>query len=121
MRFITSILLFLITFTFATAQTIDNPGTPEERAEKMTAKMQEKLSLTNEQLPKVKALNLKYAKIMQTEVIDKNLSKWGMYNKGTKINKKKEVELKPLLTSVQWKKYEQMKTEATSKMWSQLF
>lgn len=103
------------------AQTLDNPGTPEERAEKMTAKMQEELSLTAEQLPKAKALNLKYAKIMQKEVIEPDLNSWAMYNKGTKINKKKEVELKPLLNAAQWEKYEKMRASAMSNMWSKLF
>lgn len=121
MKFLITIFTFLFCFSYLSAQTIDNPGTPEERAEKMTAKMQDELSLTKEQLPKVKALNLKYAQIMQTEVIDPEISMWTMYSRGNKINKKKEVELKPLLTEEQWKKYEKMSAAATKKIWSKIF
>jgi hypothetical protein len=106
---------------FVTAQTLDNPGTPEERAEKMTARMQQELSLTEAQLPDIQVLNLKYAKIMQAEVIDPDLNVWTMYSRGNKINKRKEEELKPLLTDVQWKKYEQMRAAVTSKIWKKIF
>lgn len=121
MKILLIVISLLIGMQVAQAQTLDDPGTPEERAEKMTAKMQEELSLTSEQLPKVKVLNLKYAKIMQKEVIEPDLNSWAMYNKGTKINKKKEVELKPLLNAAQWEKYEKMKASAMSKMWSKIF
>lgn len=117
--FIVFILLF--TCSFASAQSMENPGTPEERAEKLTIRMQEELTLTADQVAPIKALNLRYAKIMQTEVIDKELNMWTMYNKGTKINKEKEKELKPLLTDAQWKKYETMRSKAMSQIWSRIF
>ncbi len=120
MRFII-LFVILLTGCFTQAQTPENPGTPEERAEKLTLRMQEELVLTTEQVPPVKALNLKYAKIMQTEVVDRELSMWTMYNKGTKINKEKEKELKPLLTETQWKKYEMMRSKAMSQIWSRIF
>lgn len=121
MKILFSIVLFLGLFQLANAQTLDNPGTPEERAEQMTIKMQEELDLSVGQVPEIKALNLKYAQIIQKEVIDAKLNTWAMYNHGTKINKKKEAELKPLLTENQWKKYEKLKSKAISQIWSKIF
>ena len=118
------LLLFFITIcccSFASAQTLENPGTPEERAEKMTSEMHKQLPLTEAQLPAIKALNLKYAKIIQSEVLDKDLNSWSKYNKSMKINKKKEEELKPLLSEAQWKNYKKLKSEAISKAWSRIF
>lgn len=37
-------------------------GSPEERAAKQTAMMKEELDLTDEQLPKIEEINLKFAK-----------------------------------------------------------
>lgn len=121
MKILLSIALLFSLFQIVTAQTLENPGTPEERAERMTIKMQEELDLTTEQVPDIKALNLKYAQIMQKEVIDTNLNTWAMYNRGTKINKKKEAELKPLLTENQWKKYEKLRSKSMSQIWSKIF
>lgn len=115
------VTILLSSFHFLKAQSLENPGTPEERAEKMTTKMKEELALTKDQIPKVKALNLKYAAITQKEVIDPKLNTWAMYNKGMKINKKKEAELQSLLTKDQWTKYEAMKTSAMSTMWTKIF
>src|SRR5262245_34044859 len=71
--------------------------TPQERATAQTAMMKTKLGLTEEQTPKVAAINLKYAEKMEPII------------KGTKgplmkmrdaqgIQQEKEAELKQLLT-----------------------
>lgn len=121
MKILCSIFSLLFSIQVVQAQSIDNPGTPEERAEKMTSEMQKQLPLNEEQLPTIKALNLKYAQIIQKEVLDQNLSNWSKYNKSMKINKKKEIELKPLLSETQWKNYEKLKSDAMNKAWSRIF
>lgn len=121
MKTIISIFSLLVIMNYLQAQSMENPGTPEERAEKMTQKMEEDLPLRPEQVSVIQELNLKYARIIQTEVLNKNLSKWSRYNKSIKINKQKEKELKPLLSDSQWKNYEKLKSEAINKAWSQIF
>jgi len=103
------------------SQTLENPGTPEERAEEMTRQMQEHMQLDSVQLQKVEALNLKYAKIAQEKIIDKNLSKWSMYRQGSKLSYQKEQELKPLLSATQWEAYEQLKKQQTKKLLGSFF
>ena len=114
MKSITLMFLFLI--SFGTLLTAQDYGTPEERAEKMTFEMQKELPLAEEKVDTVKALNLKYAKIIQEEVIDKDLSKWSSYKKIKKINGKKEVELRALLSELQYENYERMKKEQSKSM-----
>lgn len=121
MKLIIMISGFLLSFSFTQAQSMDKPGTPEERAEKMTSEMHTQLPLIEQQVSVVQALNLKYAQIIQKEVLDQDLSKWSKYNKSMKINKKKEAELKPLLSETQWKNYEKLKSKAMNKAWSRIF
>ncbi len=117
--------LLLLTFTIAclSLQAQENPdyGTPEERAEKMTTEMEKALPQKEEQVPKIKALNLKYAQIIQDEVLDKDLSMFGKYKKMKSINKKKEKELKPLLSEEQYENYEELKSEQSKKMMAKFF
>ena len=105
-------LLLLFTATAIFAQDKDY-GTPEERAQKMTQEMAKQLPLTEAEVAPVKALNLKYAKIIQAEVIDQDLGWWSSYRKIKKINTEKEAHLKALLSESQYKNYEGMK-----KAWS---
>lgn len=117
--------LFLLTFIIAClslqAQEKTDYGTPEERAEKMTTEMEKALPLTKEQVPEIEALNLKYAQIIQDEVLDKDLSMFGKYKKIRSINKKKEKELKPLLSEAQYENYDQLKAEQSKKMMAKFF
>lgn len=103
------------------SQTLENPGTPEERAAKITLEMQEHMQLDSVQLLQVEALNLKYAKIAQKEIIDPDLSKWSMYRQGYKLSYEKEQELKPLLSARQWEAYEKLKKQKTAKLLGSLF
>ncbi len=89
----------------------DNPGTPLERAQMMTDTMTVKLKLNQEQKVKIYYINLKYAKIMQAEVVDVDKNKISKYWRANEINDQKEVELKPNLTKEQWKSYEQIRNE----------
>lgn len=93
-------------------------GTPAERAKLQTEKMKAALPLRADQIDKIHALNLKYAQIMQKEVFDQGASQWTMYTKGSEINKRKEKELKPLLSEAQLKNYEKLKAEMRKQMLS---
>ena len=93
-------------------------GTPVERAKLQTEKMKTALPLRADQIDKIYTLNLKYAQIMQKEVFDQGASQWTMYTKGSEINKRKEKELKPLLSEAQIKNYEKLKAEMRKQMLS---
>ncbi len=103
------------------AQTLDNPGTPEQRAEKITQEMIRLLPLDSSQVDTIHELNLKYAKRAQEEIINQNISKWSMMQKGRNLNKEKEQELQALLNESQWDNYLKMKAESRSKMMKELF
>ncbi len=109
-------LLCLATYSHAIAQTLTNPGTPEERSNKITLKMKETLELDSLQLPLVDSLNLHYARVIQKEVLDQNLGMLITYRKAMKINSKKELVFKSILTEGQWKKYLTLKSESRQLM-----
>jgi hypothetical protein len=93
-------------------------GTPAERAKLQTEKMKAALPLRADQIDKIYTLNLKYAQIMQKEVFDQGATQWTMYTKGSEINKRKEKELKPMLSEAQLKNYEKLKAEMRKQMLS---
>jgi hypothetical protein len=108
MKNIITILLWgICLYGFSQKFTKENPGTPEQRVKIMTDTMQVRLKLNNIQTEKIHALNLKYAKISQKEVIETDASTFSKYWKGNEINNRKEKELKHLLTADQWKLYEE--------------
>ncbi len=118
------LIILSVALLFGTAsfsQSLKDPGTPEERAVKITQQMQASLHLDSIQLRQVEALNLKYAKIAQEEIVDQGLNKWSMYRQGTKLNAQKEKELKPLLSAKQWERYEQQKKQIVGKILGFLF
>jgi hypothetical protein len=100
---------------------INHPGTPEQRAKMTTDTMKIRLKLTPPQEPLIYALNLKYAQIMEKEVIETNKSSFSKYWKGNGINNKKESELVKILTPIQYKEYEKMKSEKMKKILSSIF
>jgi hypothetical protein len=118
------ILLLSLLGTFAlSAQSQQNKterpfGTPVERAKLQTEKMKTALPLRADQIDKIYTLNLKYAQIMQKEVLDQGASQWTMYTKGSEINKRKEKELKPMLSEAQLKNFEKLKAEMRKQMLS---
>lgn len=103
----------------AQSKTASPYGTPQERAKLQTEKMKTALPLQEDQIKPIHALNLKYAEIMQKEVFDQGASQWTMYTKGSEINKRKEKELKKLLSDAQFKNYEKMKAEMRKQMMSE--
>ena len=82
-------------------EAISKEDPPEKRAEYITEQMVEKLELDDNQKDTFHTINFKYANIIQKEIIDQDLSLFSQYNKGMKINKKKEEELLPLLSKKQ--------------------
>jgi len=121
MKTVLSILILITIVQVAQAQTLDNPGTPEERAEKMTQRMEKEIPLEANQIAPVQELNLKYARIAQEEILDPGLGIFASYRKGMKLNEQKEEELKQLLTEAQWQSYEKMKSASMKQIWSKIF
>ena len=85
---------------------------PEEMAERQTKQMKETLNLTDEQLPKVEALNLKYAKKAVVEREGANGNRETMRSSMLKLMKEKDPELKAILSAEQWIKWEKWRKEA---------
>ena len=121
MKVITALFAALLMGSAGFSQTLENPGTPEERATKITLQMQKNLQLDSVQLQQVEALNLKYAKMAQEKIVGQGLSKWAMYRQGVKLNAQKEQELKPLLSARQWETYVQLKKQRTKKFLGAFF
>ena len=79
---------------------------PKEMAERQTSQMKELLSLTEEQLPKVEALNLKYAEKMKVARDETADDRDAMRSKMREMIGEKDVELKKILTADQWTNFE---------------
>jgi len=96
------------------AQTADSTRTPEGRAAELTRKMQTTLALTDDQVPQVQTINLKYAQ--------KNQQIWsGADGRFAKVRalrssqKDKDKEMKTILDKDQYKKYEEMQQQMKDK------
>ena len=110
-------VLVLLLATRGGAEGLDDlkDTTPAERAAAQTTMMKEKLSLTDDQLPKVKAINEKYAE--QMDPILKGPG--GMFMKMgpmREVEDKKEAELKGVLSSDQFAQFQAMKSELRDKL-----
>jgi len=96
----------------ASAQGLDKLAgtTPEQRAGVQTMFMKSKLDLSAEQLPKVEAINLKYAQQMQPilESSERPLAKMG---ETRRIQQAKDAELKQLFSQEQYANYLAAKDE----------
>ena len=78
--------------------------TPEERAEAQTLMMKENLGLSGDKLEKVRAINLKYAKVMDPEIqSDDGPMKKG--NVASNRQAQKDGELKAVLSPEEYEKY----------------
>ena len=89
--------------------------TAEQRAEFLTKDMKSRLSLTAEQLPKVEALNLEYAKKAQP-LLEEQGDLFSRIRKMRAQNEEKEAALRKLLSDEQWKEYEAGRSDLKSKM-----
>lgn len=116
---LTSLIIILMFIPEAFAQQGQGGGSgrgfnmdPEEMAEKQTRQMKETLNLTDEQLPKVEALNLKYAKKAIAEREGANGNRESMRSAMKKMMKEKDLELKDIVSAEQWVKWEKWRKEA---------
>ena len=122
MKYLVPVFVFLFIHLATTqAQSISEYGAPEERAGRMTERMEEELPLRSAQVKAIYALNLKYARRIQREVIDTDMNKLSGYFRIRSINKEKEEELLPLLDSRQKEKKKKMKVEATRELLARFF
>lgn len=84
--------------------------TPVERASLQTELMKSMLALTPEQTQPVADLNLKYANRMEPIIKGPSSSLTKMFEM-RKINNEKETELKRILSSQQWEKFDASRDE----------
>jgi Spy/CpxP family protein refolding chaperone len=89
--------------------------TPEERAKELTSLMQKELGLTPDQLSKMEALNLKYAKEMEP-ILKGSEGPFKAMRQAREINQAKEAELQQLLTPEQFEKYQAQRAEMREKL-----
>jgi hypothetical protein len=110
-------VLVLLLATRVGAEGLDDlkDTTPAERAAAQTMMMKEKLSLTDEQAPKVKAINEKYAEEMDPIIKGSGgmLMKMGSMRAA---EDKKEAELKGVLSDDQFQQFQAMKSELRDKL-----
>lgn len=102
-RIVAAVLLLLSTAVWAQLAEIKKT-TPEERAALLTMLMKARLGLAGDQLHKVAAINLEYAKKMEPilQSSDRPFREiWEM----KRVNGEKEAALKDVLTSEQFQKY----------------
>lgn len=107
--------LFLISFIFyflvngVFAQDMQTGYTPEERADIINDWMKETLQATDEQMPRLEALNLEYAKKMESvKQVD---GKINQLKSAKNISDEKDQKLKMILTEDQFKTYQKKKSE----------
>ena len=110
-------VLVLLLATRVGAESLDDlkDTTPAERAAAQTTMMKEKLGLTDEQAPKVKAINEKYAEEMDPIIKGSG----GMFMKMgpmRAVEDKKEAELKGVLSDDQFQQFQAMKSELRDKL-----
>jgi hypothetical protein len=94
--------------------------TPEERAEAQTLMMKENLGLSDAKVEKVRAINLKYAKVMDPTIQGSD----GPMMKGTVASnrqKQKDGELKAVLSADEYQKYLASKYEMREHIVERIF
>lgn len=84
--------------------------TPRERAAAQTAMMKSRLGLTDAQLPKIEAINSKYAERMDP-IIKGSQGPLGKMRDARGVEQEKETELKGVLTPDQFQKFLAAKEE----------
>jgi hypothetical protein len=93
--------------------------TPAERAKAQTTMMKAKLGLTDEQVEKVGALNLKYAEKMDP-IIKGTEGPFMKARDARNVEQEKEDELKTLLSPDQFQKFQAAKDEMREKLMDQI-
>jgi len=107
--------LFAVVMLFvALTSSAQKMGDAAERSSKLTEWMRINLNLTDEQLPTVRDINLKYAKKMD-ELKNNSLPKSEKMKQITDNDKAKDGELKNVLTAGQFQTYLSKKQEIKKK------
>jgi hypothetical protein len=83
----------------------------KERAKELTAKMKEKLALSDDQEPKVADINLRAAEGVDTAIALPGASRYDRFQSVKALQTQRDNELKGVLTQDQWKKYKKFKDE----------
>jgi protein CpxP len=108
---------FQTVFSQTTVNNKAKERTPEQRADMHVKKMTQDLSLTSDQVPKVKALMLD--KIQKMDAIKAKYSnstdKKAMHQEMKAMHDQKETELKAILTPEQYTKHVQMREQEKQK------
>lgn len=110
------ILVFTIAALFTVsgmAQEKKKGRSAEQRAEKITNKMKEKLNLTDEQVVKIKAINLEAAQQKDTLKAEVKAER---KEKVKAIETERDAKIKAVLTEEQKAEYEKMKEKGKEKM-----
>jgi Spy/CpxP family protein refolding chaperone len=83
-----------------------NMPSPEERAKRQVENLKTELTLTDEQIPKVEKIYLDANKKMSEMRANSGGNREGMRDKMMAINKKRDEEMKKVLTAEQFTKYQ---------------
>ena len=115
-RTLLSIVIITITLSFSSSTFAQQGGgprnfDPKEMAERQTSQMKESLKLTEDQLPKVEALNLEYAQKLKVARDEAGDDRESMRTTMREMMQEKDVELKKILTAEQWTKLETQRKE----------
>lgn len=89
-----------------------NAGTPEQRAERQTSRMEQTLQLSAEQKQSIYSANLDAARKMEPYVSNMKENRQAI----REIQQAKDAQYKNVLNADQYRQYEQMKAERRSKM-----
>jgi hypothetical protein len=110
--------ILVLAFAFALPASAQQGGwastTPEQRAEKLTSLMKDKLVLTDDQVPKVKAINLESAGKMQA-LHGGTQGRAEKMKAARQVQSEKDAALKQVLTPDQYAKYEKVREEIKDK------
>ena len=88
---------------------------PEVRAEKMTARMKEKLALSDEQATKIKAINLEAAKKKDEMKKQADADRAAKKAKMKTVEQERDAKIQEVLTEEQKAKYAEMKEKMKDK------
>jgi len=117
-RILTVIMLFVACSSFSLAVSAQNTiskAQAEERAQKMTAQMQKKLSLAEAQYQPVYDINLKYAKVNQ-QILKGTDGKMSKLKKLRSTQQSKSKDLQAVLTKDQFNQYEEWSKEVKAEL-----
>lgn len=116
-NFAGTLLILLIFCMHAVGQREDMAKlSAEEIAERQTNRMKTDLNLTEEQIPKVQAINLEYAKKTKELFANEALSRPEKFQEMQVMNSNKEFELKKVFTKEQYKLFKAQQEERRKKM-----